>query len=173
MGSWAGSFNGSSSSIVRTWDVSPNTYSWALTISIWIYFWWWTNKTPIGFPPTWSWGAIYININSASVNYRFWSWSSTTNYDVTTAWIEIDKWTNLIITHDSSFNRLYKDWLQIHQASSLPLANNASELNIWRLASSGNYFSWRIDEVIIENKTRTEAEVSKYYTYTQGRFWIL
>lgn len=82
---------------------------------------------------------------------------------------------NCIYTYNWSIVTGYIDWISVWSVSASwtwsPVTPN--EFNIWSRYDSTTFpVDAIIDEVIIENRVRSQSEIQKYYTYTKGRFWI-
>lgn len=165
------SFNGSSWISLPSW-VKP---SWDFTLSFWI-------KHSGNF--TGNGDAIfstnYAGARRGFVLYGFLSdWCSIQFRN--SSWIvlwSLERWTaktfwsdntrhNLIATYDDSTKTLktYLDWEYINNVtlSSSPQYTTNTML-IWKSEDTyWKYYTWWLDEIIIENKARTSTEVSDYY----------
>lgn len=167
--SWSWSFNWTSSFISTTFSI-PTSYTISAYYNSslsqdWVVIWkdavWWRSLL-IDITSTWRY---YIALWNAS-------WTSYTIYP-TTAYASANTWANFVLTWGSWNAKLYHNWLLIDTATvSWNAQNTANVLNIWRRAYawSNIRFPWKIDEVIIENVVRTDAQIQRYYTYSKWRF---
>ena len=88
------------------------------------------------------------------------SWTSNTRYYLVA-----------VIKDNVSYS--YINWNLIHSQS---YSNSATSWNLF-LNGTGNYSSnyytsWRISELIIENKARTATEISNYYNWTKANYGL-
>lgn len=127
----------------------------------WLWLW---------FNATWK---IFVRIQTASTpTFRELDIAAT---------FDDGKWHHYCFSYNSTWwvLKLYMDWALIWSSSwggtiYYQLNTNA---RIWssQFTWSGapeSYFTWDIDEVFIEERIWTDAEVQKYYTYAKWSFWI-
>lgn len=185
VGSWAASFNGSSSycrmptplsatdnfttmcwvyiswTNIKWWFLSNSNYVVSLTQSpqLWYSLWIWNT--------TWdnTWNNFIIIANSVSVVWKvnsIWVWRH--HFGVIRSswnWYPIFDW---VIYPSTASNNMY--------------AWTITDLFLWVVSpvritpSERRWFPWLIDEVIIENRVRTAEEIQKYYTYASWKFGI-
>lgn len=186
-GSWAASFNWSSSKITASYTPLnfERTDSW--TILLWAkptslpasdaMFYChqasWGTYQGYNFRLNNSWQLLvnltsnywtnnYLEAASPSSTVVTWSWNLyayTYNWNSNTSWITFYKnWVALSTT--SNFNSL---------SATIQTTN---WITIWNRNTESLYYNWLMDELIIENRAWSSAEVKKYYTYSKWRFGI-
>lgn len=94
------------------------------------------------------------------------------SYYTITLWTSL--YHNLIYVYDWTDVYWYVNWIKTTPvASTWNWAGTSVE---WLFIWSAYSWIWKsnaiIDEVIVENRVRSQSEIQKYYTYTKGRFWI-
>lgn len=194
LGSGAASFNGSNSQITLPNSViisgnNPRTilawvkYSFrdtgsAIFSSI---FWWWVNVNWQDFhflivDDYWNDNELRLYVRRMMNDQRSISIKSLINDGKRhLVWVTYD-WTSTWGSTDyNAWIRFYVDWNQIKRDVSTwwntNVTFNTQQANatIWWPWAWINYFKWLIDEVIVENRAWTAAEIKKYYTASLGR----
>lgn len=144
----------------------------AYTVSWWCYF---TDVTSSNqkiimdlhdggnyFPRFYAWGWNHSGKISSVVSFDSYdpSWATNTRYYLVA-----------VIKNNVSYS--YINWNLIHSQS---YSNSATSwslfLNGTSNHNSGYYTSWRISELILENKARTAQEISNYYNQTKSDYWL-
>lgn len=171
-----GKVNGSATYSLVTSNVAvtisdPDLYNNGLTISCWVYF---NSLRSTNFifnnNETASWGAIFIAYQTANWYYRFGSGSSATSYN-TGITAEAGKWYHIVITHNTSFNKMYINGKLIHSATSATLANNGTSGNIGNYAVSKDLaLDGKIDDFQYISGYWSEAIVVNEYLKGLGQF---
>lgn len=101
----------------------------------------------------------------------FWRMSPSVNPN-------LNDWKRHLVwrTRDASNNNyIYIDWVKVvTSANTIPAWDIVSNnVTLWvSLENSANY-TWKIDEVIIENVVWSAEKWKKYYAYAKWRFWII
>lgn len=164
-----GKINGSATYTLITSNVAvtipdPDSYNSGLTIVCWVYF---NSLRSINYifnnNETAGWGGIFVVYQSSNWYYRFGSGSSATSYD-TGATATAGKWYRIVITHNTSFNKMYVNGSLIHSATSATLANNGTSGNIGNYAQSKVLaLDGKIDDFQYISGYWTEADVKNDY----------
>lgn len=111
-------------------------------------------------------GVAYLN-NSGQ--YRLYNYPNWEEYQIPT-----NTWINIIATNDGSYFKMYINGKQImNQSGSRVGASTGYYIGNYHNLGSNYVTNGSIDEIIIENRAWTAAEIAKYYTMTKGRFGIL
>jgi len=156
---------------------STSVYSINTSISFWttrtIVFWGYLLNT--GTAPV-VWTGIY-SYNSLSTR-AVWYWgskASISNYQ--NYWMDGTsnvywKWVNIVWISDWSKMELYVNW-QLEASWSNTLYA-WSQLKIWwRLWGMwSEYFTWYVNEIILEDKAWTTQEVLDYYNFTKSTYGL-
>jgi hypothetical protein len=177
---WQGAwFNGSSSTMKITanniiWAsytinaiIKPTTTAWVTSVVTSI-----TDK---------SWSLWFIDLNfqvlliSGKLEFRWTKASPNTDYTVTSvANISTTEWTfaTLVYNDSDKTGKIYLNW-KLDNSASRPNWVNALNLPVFVWVYNlflWYYYSWLIDEVIIENVARSPEKVKRYYSFAKGRF---
>jgi len=120
--------------------------------------------------------SLQILTKNNTIQYNDWYWSTSTFANVSTWWY------NMIITQSWNTVKIYVNgtlqltttwqstWLWATDPQMIRIAAKASW--IYSGAPEDSNYTWYFSEVIIENKTRTEQEVSNYFNGTKSNYWI-
>lgn len=133
----------------------------AVTLSVWVN----PSKTP-SLPFTW----IAWKVDSSVANTTYWlvynndwkvywyiNWTSNAVSAILSPW----NWTHLALVYDSSTISLYVNWvLSSTKSYTTAVTNSTYPFKIW---SSTNLFSWKIDEVRIYKRALSDSEVQLLY----------
>ena len=118
-------------------------------------------------------------VNGTSLVGRITTWGGTALTDITaTSAVASWVWSHAVLTYDWSNMYLYVNWSQ--RATSAKTWN----LNTWTRFVLGcqynistwtywDWFAWRIDECIVENRAWTASEIRKQYTCQKWRLAII
>lgn len=167
--SWAGSFNWTSSRVVLPNIVFGSTW----TISIWANF----SGTALRqlyfydqVSPSRQVGLRWSN-SLGRLEYWVWNGSTETKIQFPASSYNDSIRHNIVVTNNAWATVGYVDWEQkvswsIHNVT-FTWTRNALGV---QQAVGIQWYNWLLDEYIHENRTRTHAEVNKYYTYAKGRF---
>lgn len=177
VGSWAASFNGSNSTINKTW--LSLSFS-EITISCWL-----KKKRNLNnerFVCLFFWGVHEISIMSYNTTewnlWIVWYFNGWSFLGMVNTWISNNNRMYVTLTAGSGFNRLYINWVQQTLTydkgtpSSGLLSNTFSQWGIGSNSNNAQFAQAEIDEVIIENRAWTATEIQKYYTYSSWKFGI-
>lgn len=111
--------------------------------------------------------------------YQFSSSSQYTSVNTSYTWTA-DTWTHLAITNNAGTFQVYVNGSPItstvtNNGGSYAAMQGATStpLYIGRRTSSALWFKGNIDEVIIDGRAWSAAEIKKYYTNSKGRFGIV
>lgn len=74
----------------------------------------------------------------------------------------LNVWHNIIVTRNWNVFTTYLDWIQYAQWTNAVAPNQTYQWYIWKEYTDNRSINWTIDEVIFENKVRTQEEVTKY-----------
>lgn len=191
IGSWAASFNGSSS-YINMGNVMDETWANPFTMSCWINFssvsanqmimwkqlsswsfWWymlWGQRLEIPW-------RFFLNFSLVSNDWTFWAIEVITPDNE----LSTGTWYNVCATYDwskgASWAKIYINW-QLKSSTAINTfwgksCSNSANFNIGSRNSWNLPLSWIMDECIKENREWTATEVQKQYTYALWRFGIL
>lgn len=165
-----------------TWFVNYN--SWPKTISALFYVTSATDshrRTILEFH-NYHINADMLNIKEWTSQIRCaWAWQTYTDF---TSWsvVVANKWTHVVWTTDTTYNKLYLDGVKIVETTWWPYpwgySNNNIEpaQNIWNwrdLTSWGwDWLRWNLREIILENKIWSADDVSSYYNWIKAKLWF-
>lgn len=169
--SWSGYLDLTSASLIPTWDA-------ARTILFWIRSTWYSSSRPTYcFNYWWSDQETWFNVFISATTRRSLSTNNTT-----ITWWNTQFNTRQLIVATSSWNTfyLYVDWAHKQTATTTQYNINTSAVSSWlplvlmrRWGSYTNTQSdWYLSEVIIENRQRSDAEITAYYNHTKWNYWI-
>jgi hypothetical protein len=97
---------------------------------------------------------------------QFWVVDSTTQVQIPTDIINIDEWTQVVVTIDetSQVAKIYQNGVYINQDTSFTLPDtSAADFIVGSSGAYGRYFNGAIDDVRIYNYALSEPEVSALY----------
>ena len=128
---------------------SWSTYNWAFSFhsgSVWVQA-----LKPVAFPIAWK---------------IWWDWASISK-----------KWTLLTFTYTSWVNSFYVNWELIWTYNGTQSTQSISSSYPFRLwhninATWGEWWYWGLSNLIIENKARTQEEVTSYFNSTKSNYWL-
>lgn len=161
-----GGFNGTSSKIIKTSFIDPDSYNTGITYSIWAK----KSNDVGGFfmmqHETAGWGGVFVNSNVAnSIGYRFGAGSASYNYTVAQT-IPLDVWNHYVITHNASVDCLYFNGKLIHSSASGTLAGNANKIVIGAYDSGSSYDYYcngYLDDASVFARALSSTEVLELY----------
>lgn len=115
--------------------------------------------------------------SSEQGKYYFLVNDGTTRKITSNALFTDDTWTwhRLVITYNSWTVSIYRDWA-LDKSESIwwtTLPSSTRWLDIGWGSFDNSWFQWLIDEVVIEERVWSLAEIKKDYTCWKWRFWIL
>lgn len=161
-----------------SWQVSSpiNSMPSNFTISCWtnktqsstseqvLFAKWWsyyeTDRFGMYYNNSWN---LYVRQATASLN---WTWLLVWNFGYNT-------WNNVVFTKTWTTITVYANGTQTNQFNYYSWGEvNNTYLGIWWWTSSQRNFSGTIKDFIVENKTRTADEVSKYYNWTKSNYGL-
>ena len=124
-------------------------------ISIWTANW--TNSFII-------WGENNTN------KIMIWGWTNDRN----TGYVPpLNTWINICVTHSNWALNVYVNWSLIYTWTvSYTITSTATNIWSWVQWSSWLKMIWLQSELILENKVRTDAEISNYYNLTKSTYWL-
>lgn len=163
-----GYFNGSSAHI----QINPFSIPAASTILVWFYRAW-LNESD---------GKIFdarsprhiIAVNSSSWEYTFWYLGST----AILSWKLIQNQRCLCCLKTNWSNgKLIILWNNVNTTVSISVSvstGTPSYINIWNEYNNAanRHFLWWLSNIIVENRERTDQEVTDYYNLTKANYWL-
>ena len=160
----AAKFNGTTSNIANTFFQNPTLYDSGLSISCWFRL----DATPTGDVSIFGfgdsgWGGIFLTVRS--LTQLWWRFGNGITSDgggnsaLNIPSLSVGVWHNWIMVHSASGSFVYLDSRYIDTRTYFALTNTTTALTIG--ASVNGALS--VDEVIIESRAWTPAEVSTYY----------
>lgn len=114
------------------------------------------------------WGYWYVWCRQKNDNLYFYasSWSATT-----ISWVTTDKWHNIVVTKNWSSWVIYIDWVQkATMTANVWINTSGTWFNIWWWQRWHIYLWWWMSNFIIENKARTQEEVTSYFNSTKWNY---
>ena len=158
-------FNGSSAKLVSTSNIAL-TWNPSFTFSMWIYHTRTNTDVIFGIWPRSAWKVVWIFLDSSKINiWKYNSWDIST-----TATVATNTWINLIMTSDWTTTKIYSNWILIYN-SNITYDIWSWILMVWANSfDNSNYWWWRISKFILENKTWSENEITKYYNSTKANY---
>lgn len=136
-----------------------------ITMSVWINYssWYWiiwSNHSNIS-----SWDCFNLN-NNGKISYWCYTGSRPTIQYATTlatnTWLHVCK----------SWDKIYLNWIQVAQNSSIADFVQGYSYTIWQQNSGANSYIWYMSKLIVEDKARTAQEIADYYNNTKNIYWI-
>lgn len=128
------------------------------------FLWWYTSTgvttTNIQYE-SWQWWLQWYNLNES---WRTtWSWTPSAN-----------TWYNIIITWDWTAYTAYLNWVSMTKTRQWNISQWWISLCIWNNDKSydGYWMQGSLDNVIIENRVRTSAQVQLYFNQTKSNYWL-
>lgn len=145
--------------------------AWPFTISCFLYYQWTTGA----FVFQWSYWTerAWITISIYPLNYlQVWSWGS---WD----WNSIYRLTNdtryyVTLTYQNWTFTMYVNWNSVWMNNRVIATATPTDFHLWRYDNrwyGQENIKWRLSEVIIENKIRSEQERLSYYNNTKSNYW--
>jgi hypothetical protein len=135
------------------WDSTDNTYQKIILDLIS-----WDNY----FPRFYTWWGSNVNKISSVVSFDgYWdTFAANTRF-------------HLVTVYDNNVVKSYINWILIH---SLTYSNASTTWTLylnWTSNYNANYrTNWKISELILENKARSETEITKYLNSMKDIYWI-
>ena len=157
---WSQSLSRSTTALLPTWASDR-------TVSMWMY-----PQSSSGYK-----NLIVYWSNASLQSFRLWvskTWYlvfSSYGSDSSTYATPFNNRYNVVAKYTNNTVYVYvNNTLWITFAKTLNTTN--SNLNIWMNIWGSNNMIWKISEVIIENKARTDTEISNYYNSTKSLYWL-
>ena len=160
------SFDGNSESIDFPGPIDPDNYNEGFSVSMWF------NPSVSNKPQElidWmedgGWGGSRIGLqNDGRLFYRFATGSSAQAHHDLGSYFP-NQWLNVVITHNTSVDRMYLDGVLIHEAASGTKALDKPYFSIGSntIHTAQYMLNGKIDELRILSKDLTPGEVSTYY----------
>ena len=186
--------------LTNTWSPSITTYWWVAcaSYSSWNNYSYYNGS--IWATATARTISVWLNIPTAldawiwwiatSNNYwKWWLWFTEKSWQIWVSdfWAGQDRfaypswWFNIIAAQEWSTIKAYLNWTLVktytNQDTTWSWATAPNILKIWwKPWSNGGWadsnFAWYVSEFILENKTRTADEATKYYNSTKSNYWL-
>lgn len=102
---------------------------------------------------TGTWGSTFLAYGPGSLSIRCGSGSSATDHDISGLTMPVRQWHHLMVTHGTSFDRVYLNGVPVAEWPTSALLNNSSTLWI------GNNVHGALDDVTIFGRELTAADV--------------
>ena len=166
--------------IVRN-DTVTTAYIWQTsTMSAWVSRATWNSSEcwiGTGYN-NWPYYNKYVSLSMLlqATRVRFWCWWWNAWHDLDYSVITTENhWYHLVQTFASDGTRkCYFNWTLVGTWNQI-IEQNISWFSIvgskWG-ASEQYYWNWYASEIIIENKTWTDAEILDYYNQTKANYWL-
>lgn len=88
-------------------------------------------------------------------------------------------WYNIAVTFDSNTLTMYVNWVQFTQNSwnncdfsSVDATSFWFTRHAWGVSYNRRYMTWKMWDMIVEDKVRTSQEVADYFDQTKWDYWI-
>jgi hypothetical protein len=157
-------------STLNNFDINNMTFScWIKKTSseLVVVSYWWGDNSWIA--STWKWNGLIIDSSNRVVLFPY-AWDI-----VTSATIQLNTWTNIIIVANSWTSYIYINWeLKATASKTFSSSSYIARFlaNPYTNNSINNPLVWNIDELILENKVRTAQEAADYYNLTKWNYWL-
>lgn len=170
---WCASFNGTSSLITIPNAAINNMTEWTISVRV-------KRNTTFVQHPFIDKLQVWVS-NRIQFMYEWigWGWDNKVRRRIndqtlmsSNAITDTTNWINWIwIWKQWVGMRLYQNWrLNNNNTTSTSLPNSSETIYIWHINTTWVYMDWLIDEIIVDNKARTDIDCIKYYTYAKWRF---
>lgn len=175
-------YNGTGSFMANTWWYCANLWS-SHAIQMPFNLWWLTNWTLnvwikynsfsksfqwILWCKEWSSWAMHINVTNNKLIEIAMVWHSAISYQTSMA---TDIWYNICITKSWTTYFIYINGTLWNSWTWWAISTNYTQY-LWTSYTDNRYLDWYLDNVIIENKSRTAQEISDYYNLTKSNYWL-
>lgn len=144
--------------------------AWPFTINVWAKYTTLTNE-----------GHVVQQFNSSTNGSAITIWCYNNNWfsrwkgsgDLEVAPITANQWTNVVYVYTSGTVKFYINCTGYTQSRTINTTTpNYFWVGSWWETYRRWYMNWNISELIIENKARTDQEVSDYYNLTKWNYWL-
>lgn len=111
----------------------------------------------------WSYWYVWCRQKNNNLYFYASSWSATT-----ISWVTTDKWHNIVVTKNWSSWVIYIDWVQkATMTANVWIDTSGTWFDIWWWQRWHIYLWWWMSNFIIENKARTQEEITSYFNSTK------
>ena len=156
------------------WTTLNSLDIWTWTVSCWLYrttsnlcvvwFYWWASTD--SWSESWKWTWLILNTSNQLVIFVYW-WDINTNVSISSG-----AWHNVILTQSNWTTSVIVDW-QLKTTVSKTYTKSSW---IFRFFSNPyrlrDYYTWRVDEIICENRAWNQSDWTKYYNHAKTKYGL-